>query len=1376
MRLITKILLISYFLYFSNHIIYSQSPEINFTHISADGGLSQNQILCVYEDLQGLLWIATQDGLNLYDGYKFRVFRHEPGNQNSLLDYAVNTICETDTGIFWIGTREGMSRFDLWKNRFIHYTHKPDSSKSLVSNNVWHIYEDSENHLWIATLGGVSQFNPQTELFINYKASDSNSISSDFNLSVVEDSKKNIWIGGRSGLDRYNLNEKKFFNYKLNPDQPNSVSLNGILSLSIKNNTLWMGAYSGLYSIDLNEEVAFKKHILSEDENLSIRCIYIGNDGNIWAGTFREGLYRYFPESGKKFNYKHTDRIGSLSEDYISSIIEDTHGVIWIGTSASGINKYNSSSERFKTIKIPNPNSEINYGISSVLEDRSGNLWVGTESGSILKITNQFSDNPQFKFYQTDISLRTYFSSVEIRSLMEDKKGNIWAGSFGSGIYRINPENGIVTRMKNESNNKNSLANDFVHALYESPDGIIWIGTGAGGLNKFNSVDNSFVSYQYDPANDRSISSNEVTTVCEDKNGFIWAGTSVGGLNKLNPLTGEFDHFTHDVLNKKSISGNRIICLYVDRKSNLWIGTFGGGLNKYNPEDNSFEYFSTRNGLPSNTINFITEDSHGNLWITTDKGLCVFNPESNTFKNFDVNDGLQGNEFIHGSGYLSKRAGNIYLGGINGLNIFNPDYINTQSKISNVVFTDFKVFNKSVLPGEDSPLKYNILYAEKVTLSHSENFFTFEFASLDFNNPDKNQYAYKLIGFNKDWINAGNQRFATFTNLDPGEYIFSVKATNSDGVWNEKGTSIIVTILPPWWQTWWAYIIYTIAIISILLLLRQFEMKRVKLRNDLQLKNIEAKKLLEVDKLKSRFFANISHEFRTPLTLVLGITDKLIKKTKDVESKNDFGVIRKNANRLLQLINQLLELSKLEAGSVNIRVSKWDINKLLKRILSSFTSLAEQRNIEFIFNGKPVNKPTEYKEVYLYIDPEKFETIIYNLVSNAFKFSPEGSVIEAEVIAHLHFVDIRFTNTGVSIPEDKLKFIFDRFYQVDETSSRSYEGTGIGLALVKELVELHNGEIKASSIEGKETTFEIRIPIGRAHYLPEQVIEDLPKEKDIIFKEVDLSEYSEEFMPAPEKEISKTIDSQLKIILVVEDNFDLRNYIAEQLEESYTIYEAKDGEKGLQLAGEILPDLIISDIMMPKMDGYEMSRKLKRDFKTSHIPIIMLTAKAAREDKMDGLEIGADDYLIKPFDADELLIRVKNLIKIREQMREKFRTEMILKPRDIIVPSTEKVFVEKVIDVVEKNIDNEKFGVDELSNAIGLSRSQLHRKLKAITDQSTTEFIRNYRLKRAADLIMQDAGNMAEIAYQVGFSSQAYFTKSFTELFGCSPGEYKKKH
>ena len=661
-----------------------------------------------------------------------------------------------------------------------------------------------------------------------------------------------------------------------------------------------------------------------------------------------------------------------------------------------------------------------------------------------------------------------------------------------------------------------------------------------------------------------------------------------------------------------------------------------------------------------------------------------------------------------------------------------------------------------------------------MSIPFSDNYISFEFAALDYNNPEKIQYAYMMEGFDKDWIYSGNQRFATYTNLDAGDYKFRVKSTNSDGVWNEEGTTIKVTILPPWWQTWWAYIIYALSFISILYFMRQFELKRVKLRNELQLKDIEAKKLQEVDKLKSRFFANISHEFRTPLTLILGLTNKLSSRNADIEARKDHNVIRKNADRLLQLINQLLELSKLEAGSTKIQASKTDLVKFLRRVLSSFISIADQKKIQILFNGNPLSDQSSEKEVFLYLDIEKFETVIYNLLSNALKFSPEGEKLEVEVISHLQSVEIKITNTGIGIPKEKLPFVFNRFYQVDESMQRDHEGSGIGLALVKEIVDLHNGEINVLSDGERWTTFLIKLNVGRAHFNPDEVTDEIIEidKPTTVPEKLDEELLSEEV--TSDKALKNIDKSEAKIILLVEDNFDLRNYISEQLEDEFTIFEAENGEKGLEMAGEMIPDLIVSDIMMPKMNGYELCKKIKMDFKTSHIPVILLTAKAAREDKIEGLELGADDYLVKPFDPDELKLRVQNLIKSRQLLREKLRIELLQKPKEVSVPSTERVFLENVNTTIEENIENENFGVDELSRAIGLSRSQLHRKIKAICSQSTTEFIRNFRLQRATDLLKQDAGNIAEIAYMVGFGSQAYFTKSFQELFGCSPSEYKK--
>ena len=1383
---INTLLQIGIFTLFTIHL-FPQVNNIRVDYFNSDHGLSQNQILCLYKDSKGLLWIGTQDGLNLYDGYRFKVFRHEPGNENSLPDYAVNTVCETDTGIFWIGTRAGMSKFDLQTGKFTHYVHNPDSSNTLPDNYVWNIIEDSEKKLWIGTRNGLSNFNPETKTLRNFRKDQlgSGSISHNFILEIVEDGYKNIWIGGRGGLDRYDLKKQKFFNYKLFPESPDDIALNGIMSLFIKNEVLWIGSYSGLYSVKLKdydeEEIFIEKHLLDSENNQSehstnkhqqhsVRTIFVGSDNTVWAGTYGSGLIRFNPSTGKINFYKSSSKVGSISEDYHVTLLEDMQGVLWIGTSSSGLNKFNRSSERFKNLVIPDPDGNEKSGISSLIEDRFGNLWVGTLSGNIVKISNPFSDKQALRYFNTDKNLKTYFSPIEIRTFYEDKNGNIWVGSFGKGIYVIDPVRDKVSRIVNDRNNSKSIASDFIHCIFESSDGTIWIGTGAGGLNKFNPGDNSFTHYKHDPKNEKSISTDEVTSVCEDENGFIWAGTSIGGLNKLDRNTGLFERFTHKVKDKNSIAGNRIICLYLDRKNNLWIGTFGGGLNKWLPEEKSFQYYSTDHGLPSNIINHITEDEIGNLWISTDKGLSVFNVELNTFKNYDVNDGLQGNEFIHGAGYVSKQNGNIFLGGINGLNMFNPADLKTRSKISSIVFTDFKVFNKSVLPGEESPLKKNIFYAEEVVLSHDENFFTFEFASLDFNNPHKNQYAYMMEGFNRDWIHAGNQRTATYTNLDPGEYVFRVKATNSDGIWNEQGISIRVVLLPPWWQTWWAYLLYAVFLVSILYSLRQYEMKRVKLRNELQLKDFESKKLKEVDELKSHFFANISHEFRTPLTLILGLLQKFESKTADKKELEDYGVMKRNAVKLLQLINQLLELSKIESGKAKLAVSEDDIVTFVKRIFVSFASYAEQKKIKLQFNGKDINEITD-ERINLFFDKDKMEKIISNLVSNAVKYTPNGNEVEAKVFVQNNQAEIKVVNTGVTISKADLAHLFERYYKVHRAESGLFEGTGIGLALVKELVELHKGTIGVSS-EYDVTEFVVKFPLGKDHLKTDEIIKHTKEEKTVEkFETRGGFEVLEEIPVTTEDSVIKI---EKDIILIVEDHSDLRKYIRDNLSDNYHVVESPNGKEGLNKAIEVIPDLIISDVMMPEMDGYTFCKKVKTNETTNHIPVILLTAKASTEDKLEGLGLGADDYLIKPFNPEELKLRVKNLIKIREQLRQKFTSEMVLKPTEVVVPSTQVRFMEKIKSTIENNLEDESFGVDKLSDEMGMSRSQLHRKLKAITNQSTTEFIRNFRLQRAAQLILQDAGSMAEIAYNVGFNSQAYFNKSFQELFGCSPSEYKK--
>ncbi|NQV15556.1 response regulator, partial [bacterium] len=700
-----------------------------------------------------------------------------------------------------------------------------------------------------------------------------------------------------------------------------------------------------------------------------------------------------------------------------------------------------------------------------------------------------------------------------------------------------------------------------------------------------------------------------------------------------------------------------------------------------------------------------------------------------------------------------------------GISSFYPEQIQDNPIIPNIILTSFKKFNEEV------QLDTAISYKSQITLSPNENVFSFEFTALNFINAEENKFAYKMDGFNKDWITTdASNRIASYTNLDPGDYTFRVKGSNNDGVWNETGTSIKITILPPWWRTVWAYGVYILALGFAFYRYRNFELNRAKLNQKYEMEHFEATKLKEMDQVKSRFFANISHEFRTPLTLILGPLGKMLGKLKGSEWDQDLNLMQRQAKQLLDLVTQLLDLSKLEAGKMKILVSQRNIVPLLKGLTQSFASLADRDN-------KTLSFITELEDIQVHVDRDAMTKIINNLLSNAFKFTESGAAIQVDVQnlqpakpdgnGHL---SITIRDDGIGIPEERLNQIFDRFYQVDNSETREREGTGIGLALTRELVELHHGSIEVSSAESTGTTFTITLPLGADHLKPEEVsdsAEDLADEalEDQLVDETDVTSSSQ-----------TVVDESQPILLIVEDNPDVRNYIKSDLNDHYNCHEAVDGEAGLEQALDLIPDLIISDVMMPKMDGVEFCRRIKTEERTSHIPVILLTAKADLESKLEGLETGADDYLTKPFEVEELQVRIKNLIEQRELLRERFKQDLSLVPADLNLPSMDEQFLEKAIGIISDHFSDQKFNVDVFSRKIFMSRQHLHRKLKSITGRTAVEFIRFIRLKSAALLLRKEQGTISEIAYEVGFSSLPHFSRAFHDEFGCSPSAYLAKH
>jgi len=928
-----------------------------------------------------------------------------------------------------------------------------------------------------------------------------------------------------------------------------------------------------------------------------------------------------------------------------------------------------------------------------------------------------------------------------------------------------------------------------VFVVLQDSRGFMWFGT-ADGLIRYDGYE--FKVFKHNPDDETSISNNFIIAIHEDKSGMLWIGTEGGGLNQYDKATGRFTRYTHRSKDPNSLSNNIVTAVLEDKSGNLWIGTYGGGLNQFDRNSQQFLRFTDKQNLLNNVIFDIVQDSNHNLWLNTGKGLSKFNTKSKRFRDYSETPRPQDHE-IQPEVSLDGENEEKFSQKTDQLNDFPPDSINDNIRLPSVVLTDFQLFNKSVPVGLDtstgrSILNKTITETNEIELTYKDNIITFEFAALDFQYPEKNKFAYMLEGFDREWTYTdASRRFATYTNLDPGEYIFRIKGSNSDGIWNETGTSLKIIVTPPWWETWPVYLLYFIFVLSLLYGLRHYELNREMWKNQSKLDEVKLKERAEIDQLKSRFFANISHEFRTPLTLILGPLENIKSITSSREIQKQTTMIKKNASRLLILVNQLLDLSKLDAGKLTLRASPGNIVLFVKGIVLFFKSFADQKDISLTVK-------CSNSDIQIYFDRDKMAKILNNLLSNALKFTPEGGKITIHITpAEQNFVEIKIRDTGIGISKDELPKLFNRFYQVDSPKTKEYKGTGIGLALSKELVELHHGSIHVrSQKEGPDhigagwTEFTIKLPGGKEHLKADEVDQiqavkegmASAEEEDFTRPEFSILEPNE-YSVIKDAETVELVDwgrymeEDKILILVVEDHADLRQYIKESLGNNFIIKEAPNGEQGLREARRLIPDLIISDIMMPKMDGNELTRILKQDEKTSHIPIILLTAKSEHESKLESLEIGADDYITKPFDRKELQLRVKNLIDMRKKFQEKYaRGDYIPRKEPRKFNNLEEKFMTRITEIIENHISEEEFSIEQFAEEMYMSRMQLHRKLRALTGKSASLYIRSFRLLRSRKMIEEGRGNVSEIAYSVGFSSPAYFTRCFKKEFGIPPSEF----
>lgn len=1359
--------------------LFAQKKEIQFSHIKSEDGLASNSVFSIVQDDRGFLWFGTYNGLNRYDGYKIIAYQTIEDDTTSISDNKIRAICKDNKGNLWIGTwNNGLNKYDPIKEKFTRYLNDADNISSISSNNVLSLCCDKFGIIWIGTNGGgLNKFVSESKKFIHYKNNpdDPSSLSDNSVYSIYEDRNGTLWIGTNiGGLNKFDREKESFTSFKNNPADSKSISSNFVTSiLEDHTGSLWVGTNTG--SLDKFDRRSGKfehypRTSISSTFLSYIWKIFEDSEGTYWIGTDGTGLSVFNRQEGEFSRYKQNSNYPkSLNDNAILSICEDRTGILWFGTWNNGVNKFNKKYQKFITISH-NPddaNSLSGNNIFPIYEDRFGDLWIGTDINGLNRMDQK---NKKFTRYFNQPIDPNSISSNYISSICEDSFGNLWIGTSDNGLNRFERTTNRFVHFKNIPGDSFSISNNVISQMFLDSKGVLWIGVQSGGIEKLAKGSTDFIHYKPDPKNPTSISPQTIFAINEDQSGNLWIGSDGGGLSMLDKSKEKFIHFKNEPGNSSSLSHNSVTVIHKDKSGTLWIGTNGGGLNKYKSKDKTFIRFREKDGLPDDMISGILEDNDGNLWVSTYKGLSRFNIKTEQFRNFGVEDGLQGNEFNNWA-YLRSKNGTMYFGGTDGISFFHPDSLVDNLVAPPVVITDFQLLHKPVRIGYDAfwertILEKSITETKQVDLKYDDNIISFEFSALDFNNPERNLYAYILEGFDKNWMQTNaSRRFVTYTNLEPGEYTLKVKGSNNDGVWNEAGTSLKIIIHPPWWATWWSYMLYGFVFILIFVTSTRIYLNRHRLRTQLTLEQEHAKRLEEVDKLKSNFYANISHEFRTPLMLILGPAEKLALKLADEESKKHTSLIKGNANRLLNLINQLLDLSRLEAKKLKLHASPGNIVQFIKGLVREFDQIAEQRDIL-------LKLILEKDSITAYFDKEKMERIITNVMSNAIKFTPQRGRITVNITGtSRNEVEIIIRDSGVGIPKNELKKIFDRFYQVDGSNTREHEGTGIGLALTKELVELHKGQISIDSIEGHWTEVKIYLPLGREHLTDDEINESSESELQVFEAKKDFEQYD---TVCEESEDENLIDKT--IVLIVEDNPDVRDYIKDDLKKIYHVEEAANGEQGLRKAQKYIPDLIVSDVMMPKMDGYEMTMKLRQDEKTSHIPIILLTAKSDRDSRLEGLGLGADAYLTKPFDTQELLVRIKNLIDTRRLLQEKFGAgnAVLHKPEKEKLSYLDQQFFERVMMVIDQHIAEEEFSIEEFGKDVGMSRSQMHRKLKALTGKSTSIYLRTVRLAKAKQLIENQKGTISEISYQVGFSSPAYFSRCFKEEFGFTPSEVSK--
>jgi signal transduction histidine kinase/ligand-binding sensor domain-containing protein/DNA-binding response OmpR family regulator len=1381
MRAAFRYSLLFFLLVFAGPQAFCQPGQLQFTHVDISDGLSHNQVNCILKDDQGFLWFGTSSGLSRYDGYSFKIFRHQQDDSLSLTDNYITGIFPLPGGRLWIGTRTQSDIYNPATERFDSGVTAYLRSLALPAAKINSIRRDKRGRYWFLYAdSGLCRYDPSsgasTRFVAGLGAAGSRTTVSD----VAFDSSGAVWMAGANGMlvqADAGTGAVLYRNDSLTRVFPGGAAWRIFCD---SDGDVWMyasGESAGLYYFDTHRRHFRHLSKSARSCRLNNDIVYAvtqNSNGVVWIGTDHGGIDLV---SKKDFSVRYLmhnpEDPRSLAQNSIYALYKDNTGIIWVGTYKKGVCYYKEIFNRFP-LYSHDPNiargkdgtfKSLPYqDVDRFVEDARGNLWIGTNGGGLIYFDRKHNT---FTQYLHDPSRPNSLCNNVIVGLCLDSRGRLWIGTYTGGLDCFDGRTFVHYRHKD--NDPASLSNDNVWDIYEDSARRLWIGTMGGGLDRLDARTNTFIHYnRYLTKVDGA---SYVMEILQDPSGRLWLGTA-GGVDVLDPSTGRVRYFGHDPRDPASLCNNNINAIYRDSRGWIWVGT-RDGLSRLDPATGKFRNFSTRDGLPDNTVLTILEDRSHRLWMSTSNGLSCLSIGARdgsptfTFKNYDESDGLQGREFNQKSAFRT-REGLLIFGGAGGFNMFDPSRIRISRAVPPVVFTDLQVFNKSVGIGESIGgqviLSRAITGARSITLPYGANDFSLVFASLAYGHSAKNRYAYRLDGFNTDWIVAGGGAHkATYTNLDPGRYVFRVRAANHDGIWGDQQAVLDITVLPPFWRTTWAYLVYALLIAAALYLARAVLLYRARMNFRMQQQQREAQRMHELDMMKIRFFTNISHEFRTPLTLILTPVEKMLKQAGDSQHKNQLQLVQRNARRLLHLVNQLLDFRKMEVQEIRLNARPSDIIAFISEVVSSFSDVAEKKNIDFTLETATASATASF-------DTDKLERILFNLLSNAFKFTPEGGAItlRLDTVAQsgrqngVPYLRIRVEDNGIGIPAEKQNHIFDRFFQLKTPYSTANAGSGIGLSITREFVRLHGGTIEVASEPGKGSCFTVLLPLQ-----PGDAASSVPPSPLAVPA---ITSLLHPVTPANAAKYS----GRKRTILLVEDNEDFRFYLKDNLSVHFNVLEARTGREGWEKALAEKPDLIVSDIMMREMNGIELSRKLKKDPRTARIPLILLTARASEEQKLEGYEAGANDYITKPFNFEILLARIHNLLAEEKLQHKAEKPKVSLELPDPRISSAEERFLENAFAIVEKNMGDPQFSVEQLSQALYVSRVTLYKKITEMTGKSPVAFIRGIRVRRAAQLLTTSRMSVSQAAYEVGFNNPKYFTRHFKEIYGMLPSEYAK--